>query len=500
MTTKATREQADPVDDAPPETVGRLYIDGVWRGGHSSVADVDPSTGAGFATIAQSSAADVEVAVAAARRAFASWAAVSAGQRGRILRDAAELLASDLEGWADLLAQEMGKPVREAHGECARACAILRYFAGESERPFGEHYASQDPRTWLFTRREPVGVVGVITPWNFPAAIPTWKLAPALVFGNTIVVKLAGDAPLSALRLVSALDSVGLPPGVLNVVLGPGATVGDALVNHPGVDAITFTGSTPTGRGIIAVAAAAGKRVQTEMGGHNPALVRADADLDQAVAAIGAGAFASAGQKCTSTRRVYVDERLYDAFVDQLVQYASALRVGAARDPRTELGPLAGSTQLAGVLDAVERASNVGDCRVGGSRVETEACVGGFFMAPTIFTDLPPESELATREVFGPVVSVWKLSDEDVLAVANRTEYGLSAAIFTRDLAWAQRFVEGVRAGIVHVNSQTAGAEAHVPFGGFGASSYGPHEQGRAAIEFFTQSKTVYIDPAPSRD
>jgi aldehyde dehydrogenase (NAD+) len=483
-----------------PARGGKLLIDGDWVDADDRSTDLDPSTGEELSRIARGTRADVERAVAAARRAQPAWGALSAPARGRILFDAADELAADNEAWATLMAREMGKPIVEARAECLRAAAILRYHAGEAHRPIGELYGSDTEATWLFTRREPVGVVGIITPWNFPAAIPTWKLAPALVHGNTVVCKLAGDAPLTGLRLVDALVTAGLPAGVLNVVLGPGGEIGRAIAEHPDIAAVSFTGSTQIGRELIANCAAQGKRVQAEMGGHNPAVVRADANLGQALDAVALGAFASAGQKCTATRRVYVAQNLYDDFVAGLVQRAEALRVGAAVDPETQMGPLAGRAQLRDVLNDVNAAAASAELVAGGRQLDRDGLAAGAFIAPTVFANVSPDSNLANQEVFGPVVAVWPMFDDgQLIELANRTSYGLSAAIFTRDLNWARTFVERVRAGIVHVNSQTAGAEVHVPFGGVGASSYGPHEQGRDAIEFYTQAKTVYLDPAAER-
>jgi alpha-ketoglutaric semialdehyde dehydrogenase len=480
-----------------PALGGKLLIEGEWIDAEDHSADVDPSTGEELSRIARGSAADVERAVAAARRAQPAWAAMPASARGQILFDAADEVAADADAWATLMAREMGKPISEARAECLRAAAILRYHAGEAHRPIGEHYASDTGATWLFTRREPVGVVGIITPWNFPAAIPAWKLAPALVHGNAVVLKPAGDAALTGLRLVGALVRAGLPAGVLNVVLGPGGEMGGAIVEHPDVAAVSFTGSTLVGREVIAKCASLGKRVQAEMGGHNPAMVRADANLAQALDAVSLGAFASAGQKCTATRRVYVARELYDSFVVGLSERAKELRVGAAVDPETQMGPLAGSSQLADVMTEVRAAAVEAERVAGGDRLDGDGLAAGAFMAPTVFANVDPASNLATQEVFGPVVAVWPMDrDDQLIELANRTSYGLSASIFTRDLNWARTFVERVRAGIVHVNSQTAGAEVHVPFGGLGTSSYGPHEQGRSAIDFYTQDKTVYLDPA----
>jgi acyl-CoA reductase-like NAD-dependent aldehyde dehydrogenase len=391
----------------------------------------------------------------------------------------------------------MGKPFPEARVECVRAAAILRFFAGEAHRPYGEHYASDAAQTWLFTRRHPVGVLGIITPWNFPAAIPAWKMAPALVFGNTVVFKPADDAVLTGLRLIEALERAGLPSGVLNAIVGRGSVVGAAIAQHPMIDGLSFTGSTDTGRGILETAARTAKRVQLEMGGHNPVIVRSDAALDAAVAAVALGAFASAGQKCTATRRVYVARPLYDEFTEKLVTKTTGMKIGHGLDEGVDMGPLVNDIQLQGVLEALERAEKEGRLHCGGKRLTDEPYSRGSYMGPAVFTDLPQDAEFACEEVFGPNVAVWPVdNDDEAIELANRTKYDLSAAIFTRDLDSAKRFIERIQAGIVHVNSQTAGAEVHVPFGGLAGSGYGPHEQGRAAIEFYTQTKTVYLDPA----
>lgn len=477
--------------------IARNFIDGQWLDTDDTIDDTDPGNGEVIGRLARAGATEVDTAVEAARRASPGWAALAASARARVLREAAEDLESGADDWGFLMTREMGKPLSEARVESTRAAAILRFFAGEAHRPFGQHYASDQAQTWLFTRRDPVGVVGIITPWNFPAAIPTWKLAPALVFGNTVVLKLADDAALTGLRLIEALDNAGIPPGVVNVVIGPGSVVGAAMVEHDGIDAISFTGSTQTGRGILEKASRSVKRVQLEMGGHNPVIVRSDAALDAAVAAVALGAFASAGQKCTATRRVYVARDLYDTFTEKLVAKASGMKVGYGLEEGTEMGPLVNEVQLTDVLDALERTEKQGKLHCGGKRLTDADHAKGCYMAPTVFTDLPHDAEFSCQEVFGPNVAVWPVDgDEEAIERANATSFDLSAAIFTRDLDSAKRFVERVKAGIVHVNSQTAGAEVHVPFGGLSGSGYGPHEQGRAAIEFYTQTKTVYLDPA----
>jgi aldehyde dehydrogenase (NAD+) len=476
---------------------GAPLIGGEWQEAPDSelAPSIDPASGEEVGRFARSSASDVDAAVAAAVGAREEWYRAGAIARGAVLERAADLLEARADEWAELMTREMGKPLPEAKGECLRAVGILRFYASEAQRPFGEHYESQTPRTWLFTRRRPVGVSAIITPWNFPAAIPAWKVAPALVFGNPVVLKLAEAATLTGLFLVRALVEAGLPDGVLNVLTGSGSELGPPLVTHPDVAAVSFTGSVAVGEGIREAAAARGKRVQLELGGHNPVIVRHDADLDLALSAVTLGAFASAGQKCTATRRVYAAEGIYERFVERLGERASNLRVGPGLDPSTEVGPLVDEGAMNGVLEALERASSDGRVVAGARRVTENGLERGCFVAPTVIADLPADAHLAREEVFGPAVAVWPYAeDDDAVALANRTEYGLSAAVFTSDLGVAMDFVERIEAGVVHVNSQTAGAEAHVPFGGMGSSGYGPHEQGRAAIEFYTEQQTVYMD------
>src|SRR5215210_7508305 len=327
---------------------------------------------------------------------------------------------------------------------------------------------------------------------DFPAAIPVWKLAPALIYGNTIVLKLAQDAPLTGLHVARALDDAGLPAGVLNVVIGRGSDVGSPLVEHPGVRAISFTGSVPVGEGIREHAGRLGKRAQLELGGHNPLIVMADADLPRAAEAAYAGAFWSAGQKCTATRRIYVQEPVYDAFREAFLARLEAGHVGDPADPETEVGPLVNESAMEDVLGAIERGREQGGTVLaGGERGDDDA----YLVAPTVFEDVGDDDLLSCEEVFGPVTSLYRFGDlDDAIARANAVEFGLSAAIFTRDLEATQRFVRELEAGILHVNSQTAGADVHVPFGGVKGSGFGPHEQGRAAREFYTEVVTVYQD------
>jgi aldehyde dehydrogenase (NAD+) len=388
---------------------------------------------------------------------------------------------------------EMGKPLREARGETARAAQILRYSASEAFRPVGEHFEQTLTGAQVSTRRRPLGVVGLITPWNFPIAIPVWKLAPALMYGNTVVLKLAYEAPRTGLHVAQAFAEAGLPAGVLNVLTGRGSTAGAALVRDPRVRAISFTGSVATGHGVRDEATRAGKRVQLELGGHNPLIVMADADLERAAEAAYAGAFWSAGQKCTATRRIYVQDTAYDAFREALLARIERGRVGDPLDPDTEVGPIVNETQYADITGAVERGQREGgEVIAGGNRAHDDA----FLLAPTVFEGVRDDAYLSCEEVFGPVTSLYRVGDfDEAIARANAVPFGLSASIFTSSLATATRFQNEAQAGLLHVNSQTAGAEVHVPFGGIKSSGFGPHEQGRAAIEFYTEVVTIYVDP-----
>jgi len=437
-------------------------------------------------------ARDAEDAVAAAQEAFPAWSRLSAPQRGNHLVKVAEAIDGRVEQIAGEMTREMGKPIRESRGEAARAAAILRFFGGEGYRPLGELYQQTVSGGQILTMRRPLGVVGLITPWNFPAAILIWKLSPALAYGNTVVLKLAWDAPLTGLLLAECFDEAGLPAGVLNVITGAGSKVGNALVRDPRVRAISFTGSVPVGQGVRDEATRLGKRVQLELGGHNPLIVLADAKLEAAVEAAYAGAFWSAGQKCTATRRIYVDGAVYAEFRQKLLDRIARGKVGDPTDPETEVGPIVNETQFGEILHAIERGRSEGGTVIaGGGRGDEH----GFVIKPTVFEDVRDDAFLSCEEVFGPVTSLYRVGDlDEALRRANAVEFGLSAAIFTQDLSAVQRFATEAQAGLLHVNSQTAGAEVHVPFGGIKASGWGPHEQGHAALEFYTEVVTLYQD------
>jgi acyl-CoA reductase-like NAD-dependent aldehyde dehydrogenase len=436
---------------------------------------------------------DVNAAVAAASAAFTEWSRKPAAQRATVLTAAADAIERRVEQMAQDMTLEMGKPLREARMEAARGAAILRFFAGEAWRPKGELFEQSATGGSVYTVRRPLGVVGLITPWNFPAAIPLWKSAPALVYGNTVVLKLAQEAPLTGLHIAACFEEAGIPAGVFNIVVGRGSEIGTPLVEHPQVKAISFTGSVAVGRQVRKEATALGKRVQLELGGHNPLIVMADADLDRAAEAAFAGAFWSAGQKCTATRRIYVQEPVYDEFRDRLLARIERGTVGDPADPATEVGPIVNEKQLDEVLTGIERGkAEGGTVLAGGERLDDEA----YLLAPTLFEGVDDDAFLSCEEVFGPVTSLYRFADVDeALRRANAVEFGLSASIFTSDLAATQRFVNELEAGILHVNSQTAGADVHVPFGGIKGSGFGPHEQGRAAMEFYTELVTVYQDP-----
>lgn len=476
------------------------YIDGRWvaADGGDTVENRSPSNPDELiGHFAVSSAVDVAAAVDAADQAFAGWAGTSAIARANILYKASEILASRIAEVGRDLSREEGKTLKEGIGETTRAVAILRYFAGEVQQPIGEQYASMNPSTLLFTMREPLGVCGIVTPWNFPIAIPAWKIVPALAFANTVVFKPASLTPLCAVHLTAALAEAGLPPGVLNLVMGGGGAVGNPLVADDRVVAVSFTGSDVVGNEMKKVANDRGAKVQLELGGKNPAIVLADADLDHAVTQVINGAMMSTGQKCTATSRAIVDRRIAGELTERLSSSISALAVGDPLLDGTQIGPLVSADaadRVAGEIDSARQAGVA--LAAGGGRPEG---LNGHFVNPTLFADVASDSRLGQEELFGPVLAVIPVDDVDeAIAVANSVRYGLSASLFTRDIGRALGFIQKIQAGIVHVNSETAGAEPHVPFGGYKGSSSYSREQGKASREFYTQVKTVYFDPPPT--
>jgi aldehyde dehydrogenase (NAD+) len=470
-------------------------IGGEWVGAsdHSNFETRDPAhSDVVLATFPSATAADGERAVAAAVEAFPAWAATPAPSRGAILFRAAELLDERSEDIAVTVTREEGKTIAEARGEVTRARDILRYYAGEGWRRAGELLPANAPKAMLFSRREPIGVVAVITPWNFPIAIPAWKIAPALAYGNAVVFKPASATPLTALKLVECLHDAGLPAGVLDFVTGSGAAVGETLAASQFVGGLTFTGSHSIGAGIYRKATEHFVRVQLEMGGKNPTIVLDDADLGLAVKLAVMGGFGLTGQSCTATSRVIVEDGIADRFAAGLAEAAAALQVGDGLEEGVQMGPAVSEDQLATDLDYIEIGRQDGaELLAGGGR----AGEGGHFVQPTVFDHVDAGSRLAQDEIFGPVVGIVRARDlDDALAKANAVGYGLAASVVTGDLRRALTFVDRIEAGVVKVNEPTTGLALQAPFGGFKHSSANTFkEQGPSAIEFYTRTKTVYV-------
>lgn len=468
------------------------WIGGEKVGGALAGESLNPSdTRDVVARTPKGGAAEVDQAVQAARAAFPGWADASPEVRFDVLDRAGSLLMERAPLIGRLLSREEGKTLPEGMGETMRAARILKYFAGEALRVHGQNLTSIRPGVEIQTYRQAVGVFGLITPWNFPIAIPAWKIAPAIAFGNTVVIKPAGPTPATAEALIAILHEAGLPRGVVNMVIGDG-DVGRAIVAHPGVDGISFTGSQGVGAGVAEGAMKRQARVQLEMGGKNPLIVLDDADLDRAVAIALDGSFFATGQRCTASSRLIVQGGIHDRFVALLAEKVAALRVGDALDPNTQMGPAVTEAQRDVSYSYIDIARDGGGRVVtGGERLKLDK--PGWYVQPTLITDTLPDARINTEEVFGPVASTIRVASyEEALAVANGVEFGLSAGIVTQSLKYARDFQRNARAGMTMVNLATAGVDYHVPFGGTKKSSYGPREQGFAAVEFYTQVKTSY--------
>lgn len=473
------------------------FINGEYTSAGETFENISPIDGAVVSHHAKGNVDDAQAAIAAASEAYDSWKRMGAVERGNILYKAADILTQRANEIGRDLTREEGKTLKEGIGETLRAAGIIRYYAGEVLQPNGEHYPSANYKTMLYTMREPIGVVGMITPWNFPIAIPAWKIAPALAFGNTVVLKPASAAPLCSFHLAEALTEAGVPAGVINVVTGPAGEVGDVIVEDERVVAISFTGSGEVGRGIQAKASARGAKVQLELGGKNPAIVSADADLAHAAQQVINGSMNSTGQKCTATSRAIVDRRIATEFTQMLEERIGKLVVGNPLDDSTNIGPLIDMASAERVAGEVATAKESGAQLVTGGERPAELSAGAF-ITPALFSGVSSDSRLGQVELFGPVLGVIEVDAlDEALAVANSVDYGLSASIFTRDLGEAMRFAREIQAGMVHINSETAGAEYQLPFGGYKASSSYSREQGKAAREFYTQIKTVFIDEPP---
>lgn len=437
---------------------------------------------------------DVVRAIEAAAQAQKQWALVSPSKRAEILYKAADLLEAKLEEYAEELTREEGKTIGSSRMEVKRSAQTLRYYASEGMNVTGETVPSDDPTTFVYTKKEPLGVITVITPWNFPISIPVRKIAPALVTGNTVVFKPASDTPLIGLRLVEALHEAGLPAGAINFVTGSASKTGKMLVSHPAVKAVTFTGSTGAGEQIHR-SVRLSTRIQLELGGKNPLIVMDDANLDQAAELTIKGGFELTGQACTGTSRVLIMESVYDAFVEKLIDKTKQLSIGNGLQKGIDVGPLANASQLKNVLSYVEIGIEQGATLVYGGEHLTEGdLANGFYVRPAIFTNVTPDMRIAKEEIFGPVVAVIKVkSFEEAMEIANDVEYGLSASICTSNQSQIQHFINNMESGLVKVNRPTTGNAVNAPFGGVKMSSTATYrESGRGALEFYLQIKTVY--------
>ncbi|MDQ7040754.1 MAG: aldehyde dehydrogenase family protein [Rhodothermus sp.] len=479
-------------------TIFHNYINGKWVDSTSGrrFEDRNPARWSDLIGLfPHSNATDVDQAVAAARAAFPSWRHLPAPQRGEILRRAGDLLRARKDEIARAMTREMGKPLFETRGDVQEAIDTAYYAASETRRLFGHTVPSELPDKFNMTIRQPLGVVGVITAWNFPVAVPSWKIFPALACGNTVVFKPSEDAPHSGMLFVQTLIEAGVPPGVINLVHGD-AEAGAALVEHPEVQAISFTGSSEVGARIGSLCGRLHKRCSLEMGGKNPLIVMEDADLDLVVNGVLWGAFGTTGQRCTATSRLILHEAIHDEVVERLCEAAQRLRLGDGNAEGTDMGPLINQAALEKVQRYVALGLQEGARLVlGGRRATGPELDEGFFFEPTIFVDVTPEMRIAQEEIFGPVLSVLKVGSlEEAIAVANKVRYGLSSAIYTRDIARALRAIQELEAGIVYVNAPTIGAEAHLPFGGVKQTGNGHREGGWEVFDFYTETKTVYID------
>jgi len=492
--------QTEPV---PMRTL-KNFINGRWTDTKSGrrVPDVNPAdVNEVIAEAPASTAEEAAEACDAAARAFQGWRATPAPVRGQILYKVQRRMEERRQELAEALTREEGKTISESRGEVQRAINVVEFFAGEARRITGETIPSELPNNFCYTVKQPVGPVAIITPWNFPIAIPIWKMTPALVAGNTVVFKPASLTPLTAALIVEIFEEAGLPPGVLNLVFGGGREVGDTIVRHPAIQAVSFTGSNEIGVALYGAAAARGIKCQCEMGGKNPIVILADADLDLAVESTLQGAFGSTGQRCTATSRAVVVESIASEFLERLEARTASLVIGNGMDPKTNIGPSVDESQLETVLSYVEAGRAEGARLVtGGDRMKDHGREHGFFVAPAIFDRVDPGMRIAQEEIFGPVLSLIRVPDAGAaLDVANGVRFGLSASIYTSDVSSMYRFVDRLEAGIIHVNSPTVGGEAHIPFGGMKATGVGLREMGRVAIDFYTELKVVYVDYTGTR-
>jgi alpha-ketoglutaric semialdehyde dehydrogenase len=477
----------------------RNFIGGKWIESNSSrtVNNLNPAnTDDVIGTIRQATRGEARAAVEAAADAFRGWRRTPAPTRGRIVARAARLMEEHKEELAQILTREEGKAIAESRGELQRSINVAEFCAGESRRMNGETIQSELPANFAYTIKQPLGVVACVTPWNFPVAIPVWKIAPALVAGNTVVFKPASLTPATAVRIVELFEKAGLPTGVLNLILGSGSDAGDEIINHPAVKAVSFTGSNPVGIRLYEQVSRRGAKCQCEMGGKNPVVIMEDADMDLAVESTAQGAFGSSGQRCTATSRAVVVNQIADEFVERIAQRAQSMRLGSGTDPLTEMGPSVDESQVKTVLSYIDIGREDGAQLIcGGGRATGDGLDRGYFVKPTVFDHVTSDMRIAREEIFGPVLSVLRVKDfDEAMQVANDSEYGLSSSIFTNDAARIFRFVDEIETGMTHINSPTTGGEAHIPFGGIKGTGIGDREQGPTALDFYTELKVVYVD------
>jgi aldehyde dehydrogenase (NAD+) len=484
-------------DPSSPAPRLRHFIEGRWvEGSGPGEENRNPATGELLNIVPRARAREVDAAVRAARRAYDGWRRVPAARRGEILLKAWEILRARKEDFARDMTREMGKVLVEARGDVQEALDTALYYAGEGRRLFGQTTPSELPDKFALSLRAPVGVCALITPWNFPMAIPSWKTLPALLCGNTVVLKPATLTPGSARNFVGALEEAGVPPGVVNLVYGAGEEAGKALLTHPEVDLVSFTGSSETGRRVAALCGRGLKRCSLELGGKNAQIVMDDADLELALEGALWGAFGTTGQRCTATSRFILHEKIYRRFVDAFVARARALTIGDGLDPAVRMGPLVSRAQVERVKTyvAIGRKKDGARLLTGGKELTGEPWRRGFFHEPTLFAGAP-DMRIAQEEIFGPVAVAMKVKNfEEAVTVMNGTRYGLSGSIYTRDVNRALRAVREIHAGIVYINAPTIGAEVHLPFGGVKQTGNGHREAGAAALDVFSEWKAVYAD------
>ena len=482
-----------------PVVTLKNYINGTWVASGSPNARINTNpadTEEVLCRVILSSREETREAIGAAHAAFPAWRATPSPVRGRMMFRAASLLQERLEDVAATLTREEGKILKESRGEVQRAVNIMEYTAGEGRRLRGSTIPSELPNTFIYTIRQPLGAVGLITPWNFPVAIPVWKIAPALLAGNTAVFKPATFTPLTAVKLVEIFHEAGFPPGVLNLVIGSGAEAGREIVTSPLLRGISFTGSTGVGSSLYEEASRTGKHVQCEMGGKNPLIVLKDADLALALEGAIQGGFGSSGQRCTASSRVILEDAIAEEFTEKLLTRTKGLRTGDGMDGTVDIGPSVDESQMNTVLGYIEAGKREGArLLAGGARMTDDAHRRGYFIEPTVFGGVTASMRIAQEEIFGPVIALMRARDfEDAVETANGVRFGLSASLYTNDNAKIMRFVERSEVGKVHINSPTIGGEAQAPFGGIKATGIGPREQGTEVFEFYTEIKTVYID------